>query len=518
MKIMENFTLSRKGFLPILLLLLLPVMGLAQTYLSDDSYTVPAGVTSITIEAWGGGGKGGTRTTNGVSGGGGGGAYSRKTIAVTAGQTYNFTVGQGATTTANGTNTVVTLGAATIMTARGGNSVANNTATGAAGGTATGGDFNYSGGTGATGSSGSYSGGGGSSGGTGSVGGNGSNQNGGSATGAGDGGDGRTNSGNGSSGSWPGGGGGGAYRSGGGSTRTGGNGGNGRVTITVNAPEIRILGNSTAITDGDNSPTTADHTDFGSTDITSGSIVRTFTIENTGTATLTISSVGITGTHAADFSITSFPSGTVAAGGSTTFQVTFNPSAVGVRNAVVTVNNDDSNEAVYDFAITGTGTIAPEANIQGNGISIVDGDGTPSTADWTNFGDVEISVGTAPRTFTIYNTGSGTLTLGTITIGGTHASNFTITSSPAASVAPGGSTTFTITFNPSATGTRSATFSIVTNDSDENPYNFSIQGTGTSPEINVQGNFTNIVNGDGSASITDDTDFGTASKIGRAHV
>lgn len=508
---MENFTLSRKGFLPILLLLLLPVMGLAQTYLSDDSYTVPAGVTSITIEAWGGGGKGGTRTTNGVSGGGGGGAYSRKTIAVTAGQTYNFTVGQGATTTANGTNTVVTLGAATIMTARGGNSVANNTATGAAGGTATGGDFNYSGGTGATGSSGSYSGGGGSSGGTGSVGGNGSNQNGGSATGAGDGGNGRTNSGNGSSGSWPGGGGGGAYRSGGGSTRTGGNGGNGRVTITVNAPEIRILGNSTAITDGDNSPTTADHTDFGSTDITSGSIVRTFTIENTGTATLTISSVGITGTHAADFSITSFPSGTVAAGGSTTFQVTFNPSAAGVRNAVVTVNNDDSNEAVYDFAIMGTGTISPEANIQGNGISIVDGDGTPSTADWTNFGGVEISVGTAPRTFTIYNTGSGTLTLGTITIGGTHASNFTITSSPAASVAPGGSTTFTITFNPSATGTRSATFSIVTNDSDENPYNFSIQGTGTSPEINVQGNFTNIVNGDGSASITDDTDFGTAS-------
>ena len=48
-----------------------------------------------------------------------------------------------------------------------------------------------------------------------------------------------------------------------------------------------------------------------------------------------------------------------------------------------------------------------------------------------------------------------------------------------ATVAGLGSTTFTVTFNPSALGLRSATVSIANNDADENPYDFAIQGTGT---------------------------------------
>jgi hypothetical protein len=43
----------------------------------------------------------------------------------------------------------------------------------------------------------------------------------------------------------------------------------------------------------------------------------------------------------------------------------------------------------------------------------------------------------------------------------------------------GGTTTFTVRFDPSATGTRSATLSIANNDADENPYDFAIQGAGT---------------------------------------
>ncbi|HPS30660.1 MAG TPA: MBG domain-containing protein [bacterium] len=121
-------------------------------------------------------------------------------------------------------------------------------------------------------------------------------------------------------------------------------------------PEIDIRGNGNSITDGDMTPSSNDHTDFGTTPVCNTTIVRTFTIQNTGTAVLNISSVNISGTDAADFSVTASPAASVAAAGSTTFQVTFNPSASGARNAVITVNSDDSDEAAYDFAVTGNGT------------------------------------------------------------------------------------------------------------------------------------------------------------------
>ncbi|WP_456440262.1 choice-of-anchor D domain-containing protein, partial [Psychroserpens sp.] len=110
-------------------------------------------------------------------------------------------------------------------------------------------------------------------------------------------------------------------------------------------------------------------------------------------------------------------------------------------------------------------TPTPEINIQGNATTIVDGDTTPMVGDDTDFGSHNVSGGTNVNTFTIQNTGTASLTIGTITISGAHASDFTITSSPAASVAASGSTTFDITFNPSALGLRTASVSIVNNDS-----------------------------------------------------
>jgi hypothetical protein len=134
------------------------------------------------------------------------------------------------------------------------------------------------------------------------------------------------------------------------------------VTLTVNAPspEINLQGNSVNITDGDSSPVAADHTDFGNAVVGSTTVIRTFTIQNTGGAALTLAGaspyVTISGTNAADFAITAIPSNNIAAAGSTTFQVTFTPSATGVRSATLTINNNDSDEGVYDFAIQGTGT------------------------------------------------------------------------------------------------------------------------------------------------------------------
>ncbi len=126
----------------------------------------------------------------------------------------------------------------------------------------------------------------------------------------------------------------------------------------------------------------------------------------------------------------------------------------------------------------------PEMDVQGNSVSIVDGDGTPSLTDHTDFGSALVAGRTVVRTYTIRNTGTATLNLTgspRVSVSGTHAADFTVTAQPAATVAAGGTTTFQVTFDPSAVGTRTAALSIANDDADENPYNFSIQGTGTTP-------------------------------------
>ncbi len=134
-----------------------------------------------------------------------------------------------------------------------------------------------------------------------------------------------------------------------------------------NVADINLQGNSTNIVSGDVSPSTADHTDFGNTSVSGGTVVRTFTIQNTGAATLNLTGsspyVAISGANAADFSITAIPSSTIAASSSTTFQVTFDPSAVGLRTATLTIANDDSDEGTYTFAIQGTGVNSNTSDI-----------------------------------------------------------------------------------------------------------------------------------------------------------
>ena len=71
----------------------------AQTTLTFNSagsadWTVPCGVSSITVEIWGGGGAGGGSLGQG-GGGGGGACYNSHTIAVAPGQNFNYTIGAG---------------------------------------------------------------------------------------------------------------------------------------------------------------------------------------------------------------------------------------------------------------------------------------------------------------------------------------------------------------------------------------------------------------------------------------
>jgi hypothetical protein len=204
------------------------VFGQSQTFSATGAvqqFTVPAGVTSITVEAWGGGGRGSSGSNRG--GGGGGGGYSRSILSVTPGQTLNLYVGRGSTTTGAGEDSYfINL---TTLRARGGNSTDSNT--GANGALIGVGDLTYTGGRGADGVTGgsARSGGGGSSAGNGNDGINATNQNGAIApSGGGNGGNGRVNDGSGSPGNFPGGGGGGRY----GNSGTGGAGANGQIIVS----------------------------------------------------------------------------------------------------------------------------------------------------------------------------------------------------------------------------------------------------------------------------------------------
>lgn len=146
------------------------------------------------------------------------------------------------------------------------------------------------------------------------------------------------------------------------------------ITVTCNnipMPEINIKGNNNSIASGSAVPSFSNHTDFGNVDVASGTLVRTFTIENNGSADLNLTGgspyVSISGVDASDFSVTAIPTPSVISTGSTTFQITFNPSATGIRNATISIANDDSDENPYTFAIQGTGVNSMASDIVTDG-------------------------------------------------------------------------------------------------------------------------------------------------------
>ena len=262
---------------------------------------------------------------------------------------------------------------------------------------------------------------------------------------------------------------------------------------TTRRIEVRGGSPAQAIAHGDTTPTHADHTDFGTTGAPGGSLTRTFIIRNTGgldSTSLTGSPrVAVGGTHAGDFTVTRQPAASVGASGSSiTFAVRFQPSAVGVRRATLSIAHNASVSGVttggnpYEFAVGGTGTAAAEIDVQGNGLGIADGDRTPRAEDHTDFGEVAVDGGTQSRTFTIRNRGFAALTMtgsAPVTVGGSGAANFRVTAQPAASVAGGGSTTFTVAYEPVLTGPVQAVVNIASNDSNENPYDFLVRGGAT---------------------------------------
>ena len=253
--------------------------------------------------------------------------------------------------------------------------------------------------------------------------------------------------------------------------------------VVPTAPEINVTGNGISIVgDGSNVPNTADGTDFGQVNASTSSAEQIFVIENTGTAPLTVNP-SVTTNPA--FAITTAAVSPVAPGGTTNIGITFNaPATPGVVNATLFITNGDADENPYQINLTAESidVPGPEMDVFGNGVEIADGDTTPSAADDTDFGQQNVTSGSVTNTFTIQNNGTLDLNLTDpspyVTITGANAGDFTLTLVPSTPVAASGSTTFSISFDPSALGIRTATVSIANDDSDENPYNFDIQGEG----------------------------------------
>ncbi|WP_338763754.1 BspA family leucine-rich repeat surface protein [Bernardetia sp. ABR2-2B] len=181
------------------------------------------------------------------------------------------------------------------------------------------------------------------------------------------------------------------------------------ITITDNdQQEINVQGGSplTDIADGSTTPLVANDTDFGSViECGTNTIVKTYTIQNTGVADLNIS--GITVTNPSDFTLSGLPTfpTIIAASGVQTFTVTFDPTAIGNRTAIINIANDDADENPYTFTISGTG--------QADNVAPV----VPTLADVT----AQCSVASIPAPTTSDNC-DGTLT-------GTTTQTFPITSS-----------------------------------------------------------------------------------------
>ena len=229
--------LARRLPLALLALTLLVPLRLAaqavQTFNASGTWTAPAGVATVRVQAWGAGG-GGSSNGNQGGGGGGGGAYASATVAVVPGVTYTVTVGAGGAAGVAGGFSQFDNGAA-VRAAGGG--AASGSSAGAGGGTAASvGSTRFAGGGGGTGQVGGGAnrgggGGGGSatataSGGAGNAGSAGTGGTGG--TGTGPGGRGGNDGSAGVMGTAPGGGGGGA----GGGASSAGAGAAGRVTLS----------------------------------------------------------------------------------------------------------------------------------------------------------------------------------------------------------------------------------------------------------------------------------------------
>ena len=213
--------------------------------------------------------------------------------------------------------------------------------------------------------------------------------------------------------------------------------------------------------------------DFNSENVGSVTSAQTILVTNDGNASLAMANISVTGANPGDFLGTNAcpvsPAATLAAGAKCTISVKFQPSAAGPRTAAVTIA-DNASGSPQSIPLSGIGTAIS--------ISLA-----PSSLA---FSAQDVGFSSSPQSVALQNTGSGPLTISSISFTGTNTSDFSqknnCPAGPAATLPAGLSCTIDVTFDPTGTGSRTASLSI-SDDAASSPQSVALAGTGTAPAV-----------------------------------
>ncbi len=276
---------------------------------------------------------------------------------------------------------------------------------------------------------------------------------------------------------------------------------------------IQVSGNGRPISNGDTTPSSRDHTDFGQIGAGSGPVDRDFLIRNLSQVPLQILFFQRIGTHPGNFTIIDPPEPTIPGNGEASLTVRFLPPATGgLRNATIRLVTTSSIDSDFQFDVAGEFILpAPDIIISGNNVVIPDGASSPLLTNNTDFGTITLEDPPRTRTFSVRNDGEQTLRIGGLSITGINSDQFAISRPPATFVPPGDETSFEIRFNPNREGAHRVTVFINSNDPSptKRTYSFNVRGTGVlqQPEITLTGNGLEISPGDDSPRLEDHTQF-----------
>lgn len=110
------------------------------------------------------------------------------------------------------------------------------------------------------------------------------------------------------------------------------------------------------------------------------------------------------------------------------------------------------------------------------------------------------------KTITIRNDGVSTLSSIAPSVTGGNSGDFVVGAPGATSLAPGASTTFTVTFTPAGAATRATTLRITSDDTSASPFNVNLTGTGWTSLQAWRNQYFQTINNDGDAADNADPD------------
>ena len=209
--------------------------------------------------------------------------------------------------------------------------------------------------------------------------------------------------------------------------------------------------------------------DFGNVELETKPETRQVELTNVGNAPLRIEQIAVEGPGAGRFVIdrkkSCSPSKRVKAKAACVVTVSFTPTKLGPSQATLVITHDAQGSPTK-VELRGVGTGTPKAAVN------------PGTID---FGNVTVATKTQPRSVTVTNSGTDTLRLGSIDLGGSDAADFRIVAGGSCSnglrLAPGKGCTVEIQFSPAQKGQRKAKLVLTTN-TDDSPQTVILQGEG----------------------------------------